>query len=429
MMRKNLPSLQAVRLQIAQWAAHFPPAGPVRAIPGRDNQRIGDGPPWGQWSAVPLPPLSLSDFSMGAGSPLVSLEHRLVFCETLKVGCTKWRQFFRRLGGDPYWGALDANWRLRMGVHKDNLLRLKNLDFAQASAIMARDSGYFFATVIRDPLERLLSGFLNKCWYKHIHMAPCIQGASGRGAGGVAMASLAGAGSHVVDDGANRTRRGGSQNTQGHTMNGERSGISTQDPFGSLQGESNARTAMERKGRRMPVEGRLALEGNGGVQSPSQGHMDSNGPGDSVAAFASTVQYFAELSPGQMDLHFLPQAYFCDRYKYLPRYDAVARSDDDIYHMLSRLGLWEPFAASGWGPGANLSMLEFTNYHSVGVRADARESDGPQPAAHSLLKRYYTSDVLAVALSVLQVDYELFRLPIPGWALQVQAAASRERGQ
>eukprot|EP00899_Mesostigma_viride_P025426 jgi/Mesvir1/6068/Mv00797-RA.2 len=408
--------------------------------------RTGDGSALGGGSAVPLPPLSPSDVTMRAnvrsGSPLVSLEHKFIFCDAPKVGCTKWKQFFRRLRGVPNWAGRDARGVIREAVvHREDdatLLRLKLWGLAQASALVARGSGYFVATVVRDPLERLLSTFLHICWQAGMGVPPCVAGGRGRERGGRLMATLADASSRGVEYGANHTTGAAGNHTQGHTSHGEHDGVASLDPIAGVQGTSIASHATDAWGRNGPdaaVKGRRALEGRGGVQGPSQGRTGSGGQGDSVAAFASTVQRFAALSPSQWNKHFVPQAYFCDRYKYLPRYDAIARSDDDIHDMLSHLGLWEPFAASGWGPGANESMLQFTNAHTQGVRADASSDGGPQLAAHGLLTRHYTPDVLAVALSVLQVDYDLFRLPLPGWALEVwpevgsAACASEKSGR
>mmetsp|Transcript_20456 Transcript_20456/g.56747 ORF Transcript_20456/g.56747 Transcript_20456/m.56747 type:complete len:468 (+) Transcript_20456:118-1521(+) len=92
-------------------------------------------------------------------SPLVDVAHKFVFCEIPKVACTDFKRLFRRLGGEPDYES-QAPW-----IHDpkmNGILRLTDFRDEVARRIMM-DAKWTKAVFVRDPMERLLSGFLDKC--------------------------------------------------------------------------------------------------------------------------------------------------------------------------------------------------------------------------------------------------------------------------
>mmetsp|Transcript_6269 Transcript_6269/g.13893 ORF Transcript_6269/g.13893 Transcript_6269/m.13893 type:complete len:365 (+) Transcript_6269:1-1095(+) len=120
----------------------------------------------------PLPKVSPLDESMRDdwdSSPMVDKEHRLIFCEHPKVACSEFKRLFMRLSGQaprefpqlvekP--SAKDLNWLHHPKTNR--ILRLNSFSAEEASQMMA-DKSWTKAVFVRDPLERLLSGYLDKC--------------------------------------------------------------------------------------------------------------------------------------------------------------------------------------------------------------------------------------------------------------------------
>lgn len=101
-------------------------------------------------------------------SPMIDVEHKLIFCEIPKVACTEFKRLFRRLRGaasqevsQHVEGPADEfDW-----VHDpktNGIPRLSALPAPDVRRIMS-DPSWTKALFIRDPLERLLSGYLDKC--------------------------------------------------------------------------------------------------------------------------------------------------------------------------------------------------------------------------------------------------------------------------
>lgn len=79
--------------------------------------------------------------------------NRIVFFTIPKVACTAWMQLFARLGGAPDWRA-DPHYRT------DRRL-LSNYPTDRCGEIL-NDPTWFRAVFFRDPVERLLSAYLDK---------------------------------------------------------------------------------------------------------------------------------------------------------------------------------------------------------------------------------------------------------------------------
>jgi hypothetical protein len=94
-------------------------------------------------------------------APVVVKEHKLIFFTTPKVGCTTWKQLFRRINNATNWRA--QNWRT--GIPHDpktnGLKYLSDYSPEEAKELMTSPE-YTRAIFLRDPKERFLSAFLDK---------------------------------------------------------------------------------------------------------------------------------------------------------------------------------------------------------------------------------------------------------------------------
>ena len=92
-------------------------------------------------------------------SPFVIPSHRLVFCYVPKCGTSRWQTFLRWLVGVQDWASnphnRDANGYI------GGLMQLKHLPRAEAIQIML-DPSWTKMAVVRDPLDRLRSAYLDK---------------------------------------------------------------------------------------------------------------------------------------------------------------------------------------------------------------------------------------------------------------------------
>jgi hypothetical protein len=103
-------------------------------------------------------------------APVVIESHKLIFFTVPKVGCTVWKQLFRRMMGQQDWLSQDYSKLLPHNPEKNGLKYLYHYTTEQASVMMTSPE-WTRAMMVRDPKERLLSAFLDKSVrndHKHI---------------------------------------------------------------------------------------------------------------------------------------------------------------------------------------------------------------------------------------------------------------------
>jgi Sulfotransferase family len=94
-------------------------------------------------------------------SPIVMEKYKLVFFTSAKVGCTVWKQLFRRMMGIHNWTEENTVDLVPWNPETNGLQYLHHYDRRTASNIMT-DPTWTRAMFIRDPKERLLSAYLDK---------------------------------------------------------------------------------------------------------------------------------------------------------------------------------------------------------------------------------------------------------------------------
>jgi Sulfotransferase family len=95
-------------------------------------------------------------------SPVVLEEYKLIFFTTAKVGCTVWKQLFRRMMGYEDWKAENTKQSmLPWNPEANGLKYLHHYSRQEASAMMTSPE-WTRAIFVRDPKERFLSAYLDK---------------------------------------------------------------------------------------------------------------------------------------------------------------------------------------------------------------------------------------------------------------------------
>lgn len=95
------------------------------------------------------------------GAPVVIEEYKLIFFTTPKVGCTTWKQLFRRMMGHELWNQEEYEHLLPWNPELNGLKYLYDYDRQTASAMMTNPN-WTRAIFVRDPKERFLSAYLDK---------------------------------------------------------------------------------------------------------------------------------------------------------------------------------------------------------------------------------------------------------------------------
>jgi Sulfotransferase family len=94
-------------------------------------------------------------------SPVVLEKYKLIFFTTAKVGCTVWKQLFRRMMGYKDWKAENTNSKLPWNPEVNGLKYLYHYDRVTASEMMTSPE-WTRAIITRDSKERFLSAYLDK---------------------------------------------------------------------------------------------------------------------------------------------------------------------------------------------------------------------------------------------------------------------------
>lgn len=100
------------------------------------------------------------------GAPVVIEEFKLVFFTSAKVGCTVWKQLFRRMMGIQEWKAEQTVDLLPWNAELNGLKYLYDYDRETASEMMTSPE-WTRAIFVRDPKERFLSAYLDKAFHKN----------------------------------------------------------------------------------------------------------------------------------------------------------------------------------------------------------------------------------------------------------------------
>uniref|UniRef100_A0A7S3PBZ5 Carbohydrate sulfotransferase n=1 Tax=Amphora coffeiformis TaxID=265554 RepID=A0A7S3PBZ5_9STRA len=117
-------------------------------------------------------------------SPIVIESHKLIFFTIPKVGCTVWKQLFRRMMGSSDWKSQDYDTYQPHNPAVNGLKYLHQYTLEQASEMMTSPQ-WTRAIMVRDPKMRFLSAFLDKSVSNdHTHIIrkccpdkSCVEGA------------------------------------------------------------------------------------------------------------------------------------------------------------------------------------------------------------------------------------------------------------
>jgi Sulfotransferase family len=108
-------------------------------------------------------------------APIVIESHKLMFFSIPKVGCTVWKQLFRRMMGYADWASQDYETYQPHNPKVNGLKYLYNYSVEEASVMMTSPE-WTRALMVRDPKTRFLSAFLDKSvgnFHLHIKRRCC----------------------------------------------------------------------------------------------------------------------------------------------------------------------------------------------------------------------------------------------------------------
>jgi Sulfotransferase family len=115
------------------------------------------------------------DVNSWDAAPIVIESHKLLFFTIPKVGCTVWKQLFRRMMNYTDWTSQDYDTYQPHNPEVNGLKYLYNYSLEEAS-IMMTSPEWTRAMMVRDPKQRFLSAFLDKAvgnFHNHIRDRCC----------------------------------------------------------------------------------------------------------------------------------------------------------------------------------------------------------------------------------------------------------------
>jgi hypothetical protein len=273
----------------------------------------------------------------------IATDPPLRFCAIGKNGCTEWRRVFRDLNAPEYCDGDNGGGHVVCEASKFN-----------ARAELGDDVP--LTVFLRDPLERLLSGYLDKCAKPNIRAS------------------------------------------QGHCEPNEVFGVD------HLRRKAiNDKT--EKKG------GRRGSTTAGGV--PLLPDLTAAVRDLEREMFATYV----DLLPLKWNVHFAPQAFVCDLYRNIDKYDFVGIMGRDFVSeldlMADRYGGPLPDALdAAFGYRSKLEN-ETRKFDNVG----SDKAHGTKASAK--VYRYYSPRAVRRALEYLSIDYVTLGLEVPAWAKEI----------
>ena len=103
-------------------------------------------------------------------SPVVIESHKLIFFTIPKVGCTVWKQLFRRMMGYEDWQLQDETTHVPHNPAENGLKYLSDYSLEDANRMMTSPE-WTRAIMLRNPKQRYLSAFLDKAVSNyHVHI-------------------------------------------------------------------------------------------------------------------------------------------------------------------------------------------------------------------------------------------------------------------
>lgn len=125
---------------------------------------------------------------------------------------------------------------------------------------------------------------------------------------------------------------------------------------------------------------------------------------------------YVDVLPLKWNVHFVPQAIFCDLHRNIDKYDFVGNMGKDFYFDLDRM-------ANQFG-GQLPEILNSSFGYKDHVLSGNHENTGKQGSGHAMhtptkVARFYTARTVRRALEYLSIDYVLLGLQVPEWAKQM----------
>ena len=349
--------------------------------------RVPDDHPYPWWFVTLLRDVR-GNGAYGPWHNLDASDPKLRFCAIGKNGCTEWRRVFKALNAPEYCGGgggggggggeddedgEDEEWGERRVV-----------DVCDASRFNTRislDGGDRVPNTVflRDPLERLLSGYLDKC------AKPNIRASQGH----CEPNEVFGA-DHLLRKKANiGEKREGSMRRGGANTN-------------------TTTTTTTSMGKR-PV---LPPDATAVVRDLER------------EMFAAYV----DLLPLKWNVHFVPQAFTCDLYRTIRTYDFVGIMGRGFAYELDRMaqrygGTTLPDALdSAFGYRSKIGRKDngTTTTTTTTTTADVFGSDKAHGTkASAKVYRYYSPRAVRRGLEYLSIDYVTLGLEVPDWAREI----------
>lgn len=284
------------------------------------------------------------------GSPVVLKDHKLLFFTTPKVGCSVWKQLFRRMQGLDDWRTQDE--ALPHNPLKNGLTYLHDFTPAQADRMLT-DPAWTRAIFVRDPKERFLSAYLDK----------------------------------VVSDDGKYVRRHccPKQKTNINMIGNSRFGR----PTTALSPEI---TAMHKLLQCPTTDISDRTGSSSGVTNSESSPLPSKQPQQQL----SFQEFVSVVFPACQDPHWQPQVERLSTsvWSTINFVGHLEHVESDAMELLQRIGAWKDFGQTEWGRNGDQSIFQGTDDLTHATDSARR------------FREYYTASLEKTVESLYEQDYD-----------------------
>ena len=120
-------------------------------------------------------------------------------------------------------------------------------------------------------------------------------------------------------------------------------------------------------------------------------------------------EYVAAM-PGKWDLHFFPQAFYCNGlYRQISSYDFIGKMDRNFYNDLHRLLETSPFSEN------TQFVQEVSNHFKLSATVNTVNT-GTETHAYDRVNEFYSPETVRRVMEYYAIDYDVFNLSVPSWA-------------
>lgn len=124
---------------------------------------------------------------------------------------------------------------------------------------------------------------------------------------------------------------------------------------------------------------------------------------------------YIDVLPLKWDVHFVPQAIFCDLHRNIDKFDFVGKMGEDFMFDLEKMAI----QFGGPLPQALNSSFNYLEHVDLGTKNTGMNNNFHSTHAPAKVQQFYTAQAVRKGLELLSIDYVTLGFEVPEWARQM----------